>query len=84
MVILYRGFLMEEHPKDVIDWAEGTDWVQLVKANGYMLDRHYRICEDGNVKYIDFGDWSVFVKVIEQLNIPLDHKIKIWYNIYVR
>ena len=56
---------MEEHPKDVIDWAEGTDWVQLVKANGYMLDRHYRICEEGNVKYIDFGDWSVFVKVIE-------------------
>ena len=84
MVRLYRGYLMEEYPKDVIDWAEGTDWVQLVKANGYMLDRYYRNCEEGNVKYIDFGDWSVFVKVIEQLNIPLDHKLKIWYNIYVR
>ena len=65
MVILYRGYMLEEHPKDVIAWAEGTDWVQLVNANGYMLDRYYRICEEGNVKYIDFGDWSVFVKVIE-------------------
>ena len=35
MVILYRGYMLEEHPKDVIAWAEGTDWVQLVKANGY-------------------------------------------------
>lgn len=67
MVILYEGaFCNFPRKEEIIDYATGSDWVDLVKANGMKPENHSRYAYDGHNAYVDFGSWSKFIVLVDE------------------